>query len=94
MVCPMRFVLAFISVIVLGYAVIALLYIPDDIQSKRIFKQERTWFRFFIAFFTGELLGDYYGFSIMSYFSPSKDEEDNKESVINVKASEGLNETK
>jgi biotin transporter BioY len=77
----MRFVLAFISVIVLGYAVITLFFTPNDVISNRILKKERSWVRLWLSFFTGELLSDYFGFSVLSYIFPSKEDADNETNI-------------
>ena len=62
MVCPLRYVLASVSLAIL---LIGLIFcdgvIEDELKPdwvKRIIKKDRTWFRFIISLFTGEILID------------------------------------
>jgi len=62
MVCPLRYVLASVSLAIL---LIGLIFcdgvIDDELKPdwvKRIIKKDRTWFRFIISLFTGEILID------------------------------------
>lgn len=65
MVCPLRYVLASVSLCLL---VIGLLFcdglVDEDLKPdwiKRMVKKDRSWFRFVIALLTGEILLDAYG---------------------------------
>jgi hypothetical protein len=62
MVCPLRYVLASVSLAIL---LIGLIFcdgvIDEELKPdwvKRIVKKDRTWFRFIISLFTGEILID------------------------------------
>ena len=62
MVCPLRYVLARVSLAIL---LIGLIFcdgvIDEELKPdwvKRIVQKDRTWFRFIISLFTGEILID------------------------------------
>lgn len=62
MVCPLRYVLASVSLAIL---LIGLIFcdgvIDEELKPdwvKRIVKKDRTWFRFIISLFTGEIIID------------------------------------
>jgi hypothetical protein len=65
MVCPLRYVLASVSLCLL---LIGLFFcdglVDEDLKPdwlKRMVKKDRSWFRFVIALLTGEILLDAYG---------------------------------
>jgi len=65
MVCPLRYVLASVSLCLLA---IGLFFcdglVDEDLKPdwlKRMVKKDRSWFRFVIALLTGEILLDAYG---------------------------------
>jgi hypothetical protein len=65
MVCPLRYVLASVSLVIL---VFGLLFcdglVDEDLKPewvKRIVKKDRTWFRFMVSLFTGGILFDAWG---------------------------------
>jgi len=67
MVCPLRFVLAILSVTLLAWSAFALLVDKEtaDALFARMFRKrgERSWWRFAVAFFTGEILYNAAGWS-------------------------------
>jgi hypothetical protein len=65
MVCPLRYVLASVSLCLLVFGLFFCDGLVDeDLKPdwlKRMVKKDRSWFRFVIALLTGEILLDAYG---------------------------------
>jgi hypothetical protein len=63
MVCPLRLVLALASVALLLYSASVLLLDTEagETLARRLTRSERSWWRFLVALFTGELIYSFYG---------------------------------
>jgi hypothetical protein len=63
MVCPLRLVLALASVALLLYSASVLVLDTEagEALARRLTRSERSWWRFLVALFTGELIYSFYG---------------------------------